>query len=69
MTVVHRGRRRDGTATLVEDPEVVAAALRSALRAGSTPTLLGLRIAKGHEVSSDDVRALGRALIRLDLEP
>jgi hypothetical protein len=69
VTVVHRGRRHHGTGTLVEDPEVVAAALRAALRAGSTPTLLGLRIADAHEVTPDDVRALGRGLIRLDLEP
>jgi hypothetical protein len=67
LTVVHRGRRHPATGTLVDDPEVVAAALQEALGAGSTPTLLGLRIETGHRVTPDDVRAVGRSLIRLDL--
>lgn len=67
VTVVHGGRRHEGTGTLVEDPEVVAAALQEALDTGSTPTLLGLRIAPGHRVTPDDVRALRRDMIRLDL--
>jgi hypothetical protein len=67
VTVVHGGRRLAGTGTLVEDAEVVAAALQEALDAGSTPTLLGLRIEAGHRVTPDDVRAVGRDMIRLDL--
>jgi hypothetical protein len=68
LWVAARGRWREGTGTLVEDPEVVAAALQRLLDGGASPAELGLRVARGRRITADDVRASGRAMIRLELD-
>jgi hypothetical protein len=67
VEVAQSGRRRRGTAELVEDPEQVADALRHVLAAGTSPRMLGLRLEQGHVVAAQDVRATGRTLVRLDV--
>jgi hypothetical protein len=68
VTVAHRGGRASGTGTLVEDPAVVADGLQQALDGGSTPSLLGLKVEKGHRVTAEDAVASGRSMIRLELD-
>jgi hypothetical protein len=68
VAVVHEGRTLTGTGTLVEDPEEVARRLQEAIDAGSTPKLLGITVPDGHSVTPEDVRATGRAMVRLDVE-
>ena len=65
--VLRRGeQRRAGRGLLVEDPEAVAHALGQAVeRVG--PGGLALRVAPGHHVTHDDLRRLGRSMVRLDL--
>jgi hypothetical protein len=67
VAVVHEGRTLTGTGTLVEDPEEVARRLQQAIDAGSTPKLLGITVADGHKVTPEDVRATGRAMVRLEV--
>jgi hypothetical protein len=67
IEVARSGRRRRGTAELVEDPEQVAAALRAIIAGGARPRTLGLRMPSGHVLDADDVRATRRTLLRLDL--
>ena len=60
------GHRRPGRGLLVEDPEAVAHALGQAVeRVG--PGGLALRVAPGHEVTHEDLRRLGRSMVRLEL--
>ena len=60
------GQRRAGQGVLVEHPEEVATALGQAVeRVG--PGGLALRVAPGHHVTHDDLRRLGRSMVRLDL--
>jgi hypothetical protein len=67
VEVARSGRWRRGTADLVEDAEQVAAALGQVLAAGTSARMLGLRVEPGHVVAARDIRATGRALLRLDL--
>jgi hypothetical protein len=67
VTVVHRDGRSSGTGTLVDDPGTVADALRRLLDAGADARMLGLDMPAGHHVTADDVRAVRRAMIRLEL--
>jgi hypothetical protein len=67
VTVAHSGGTENGTGTLVDDPEAVAPALQHAIDSGSTPRALGLHVDPGHQITPDDVRASGRAMVRLDL--
>ena len=64
VTVYHRGRKQAMTATLVTDPEVVAAAVRAMLADGTSPLAIGLKIPAGHTVSPADVTSVDRAMIR-----
>jgi hypothetical protein len=67
VEVVHEGRTLTGTGTLVEDPEAVARGLQQAIDAGSKPSLLGITVPDGHKVTPEDVRATGRAMVRLEV--
>jgi hypothetical protein len=69
VTVRSRGRTFTATGTLVEDPEEVARALQHALDSGSSATLLGIEIERGHRVTADDVRGLPRDMVRLSGGP
>jgi hypothetical protein len=68
VSVVRGGRRLHGTGTLVDDPVAVAAALHSMFASGKSPRTLGLEVPPGHDLTPDDVRAVGRTLIRLDFD-
>ena len=59
-----RGRRTEVVGTLDADPEVVADAIASIIRGGTSPRALGLAVLDGHTVTTDEVRNLGRALVR-----
>jgi hypothetical protein len=64
LTVKSRGRTYEATGTLVEDPEEVARALRHAIESGSSLSLLGIEMEKGHHITADDVRGM-RDMIRV----
>lgn len=64
VTVRFRGRREELTGTLDDDPEQVAATLRSlASRRGSLRPV-GIDVPRGQHITAADVLALDRALIR-----
>ncbi len=65
-TVTHLGRKRSMRGTLVTDPELVAGAFNRLLAAGTKPRRTGLNIPRRHEVTSDDVNSVHRALITFD---
>jgi hypothetical protein len=67
VSVIRDGRTLTGTGTLVEEPDEVARGIQQALDSGSTPNLLGISVDAGHQITPDDVRATGRAMIRLEL--
>jgi hypothetical protein len=68
VSIVHRGGTVTGTGMLVDDPAVVADGLQQALDGGSTPSLLGLHVEKGHRVTPEDAVVSGRSMIRLELD-
>ena len=67
VEVTMRGQRRSGTGTLVEDPPQVAAAMNTILAGGLSARELGLAMPDGHVLTDADARALGRAMIRLEV--
>jgi hypothetical protein len=64
--LVQEGRRRPGSATLVEDPETVAQAFQTVFDEGAPPRALGLDVPQGHRMTAEDVRAVQRVMIRID---
>jgi hypothetical protein len=66
VEVITGGRTLRGSGTLVEDPEVLAPKLQQAVEAAS-PRDLGLKMNDGHRITPDDVRAVGRRMIRFDV--
>jgi hypothetical protein len=64
VSVTFRGRRQKFTGTLVDDPDAVAAALRHLTEQHGSLRPVGVDIPRGHRITGDDVRAVGRALIR-----
>jgi hypothetical protein len=66
VTLVQEGRRRPGTGTLVEDPDVVASAFQAVFDDGAPPRALGLEVPDGHRMTGEDVRAVQRVMIRID---
>jgi hypothetical protein len=60
----HQGRATEWLGSLVTDPSAVADAMNALIRAGTTPSAMGLRIAPGHEVSAADVVDVHRAVVR-----
>ena len=68
VTVTHRGRTITGTGTLIEDPEAVAAAFQRVIDGGVRPRLLGVRVEAGHRLTAQDIRAIGRTMVRLELD-
>ena len=66
---VRRGRQhREGRGVLVEDLEAVAQALAEAVeRVGARD--LALRTTPGHEITREDLLALDRRMVRLELLP
>jgi hypothetical protein len=69
VTITHRGQRRQGRGVLLPaTPEQVGSALRAALDSGTSPFVLGLKIARSHEPTTQDLASVGHSLIRFDLE-
>lgn len=66
--MVARGReRRRGRGILVDDPEAVVTALEAAM-AQVGAFNLAMRTTPGREVTRDDLRRLGRHMVRLELD-
>src|SRR5205085_299590 len=65
VTVMQRGRQRHGHGVLVEGRENVGVALLDALQHTSRPSNLGLRVAKGHQPTVEDLTALGSSMIQI----
>jgi hypothetical protein len=69
VTITHRGQSRQGRGMLLPaTPEQVGSALRTALDGGTSPFVLGLKIARSHEPTTQDLASVGHSLIRFDLE-
>lgn len=66
VTVRFRGRRLDMVASLDDDPNRVAAALRSLADRRGSLRPVGVDIPAGHRVTPDDVAAVNRAVIRFE---
>jgi hypothetical protein len=64
VSVTFRGRRQEFTGTLVDDPDAVAAALQHLTEQHGSIRAVGVDVPRGHRITEDDVRAVGRALIR-----
>jgi len=65
VTVVHGGQQRHGNGVLVEGRENVGVALLDALQHTSRPSNLGLKVAKGHQPTVEDLAALGSSMIQV----
>jgi hypothetical protein len=63
-TVRWRGRDADYVGTLETNSDIVADAMNTLLRRGSSARSLALRIPAGHTVNAADISATRRALIR-----
>ena len=64
---VIRGRTRlSGTGTLVRDPALIAPKLDKAVAAAGDRNI-GLKVSPGHTITEDDVRAVRRTMVVLDL--
>jgi hypothetical protein len=68
LIVTHRGRTLAGSGTLIEDPEAVAAAFQRVIDDGVAPRLLGVGVESGHRMTAQDMRAIGRAMVRVELD-
>jgi hypothetical protein len=68
LTVRHRGRTLTGSGTLIEDPEAVAAAFQRVIDDGVAPRLLGVGVESGHRLTAQDMRDVGRAMVRFELD-
>ena len=64
VTVWFRGRRREFTGTLDDDPDAVAAALQALADRRGTLRPIGVDIPHGHRITAADALAVDRALIR-----
>ncbi|WP_280339645.1 grhN [Nocardia neocaledoniensis] len=67
VTVTTRGRVRHGRAVLLRStPQELGTALRQAMDNGATPFELGLKVARGHTPTVEDLSAIVRWRIRID---
>jgi hypothetical protein len=66
VMVHHLGRSQAMHATLDADPSSVARILKAFLDGGGSPRQIGLRIAKGHEITPAEVASVARAAIRFE---
>ncbi|MFC8527426.1 grhN [Nocardia sp. NPDC057227] len=67
VVVTQRGRVRNGHAVLLPvTPGERGAAMRQALDNGATPFELGLKVARGHTPTAEELSAVPRSLIRVD---
>jgi hypothetical protein len=64
VTVRFRGHRRELFGTLEDDPDQVACALQSIVDRRGSLRPVGIDVPAGHRVTSADVVAVDRALIR-----
>lgn len=64
VTVTFRAQRRELTGTLDDDPEAVATALQTLAHRNGSLRPVGADVPPGHRITTADVAALDRALIR-----
>jgi hypothetical protein len=64
MRMRHAGVDVPGTGVLERDPDVVADVVNGLLAKGEPARAFALRIAEGHLLTADDVRATDRAVVR-----
>jgi hypothetical protein len=74
VTVTHRGQVYQTTGTLVPmTPDAMGVAVRKSLQTGGSAQRMGIRTARDHEATAQELAALGPALgtsvIRLDFTP
>lgn len=68
VTVTFRGRRRQFTGTLDDDPDAVTAALQALADQRGTLRPIGVDVPPSHRITKADVATLDRALIRFTSE-
>ncbi|MGW6696553.1 grhN [Nocardia sp. NPDC055049] len=69
VTITHRGQIRHGHAVLLDAaPARVGAAMRAAMDDGASPFELGLKVTRGYDPTADDLAAIARSIIRVDVE-
>ena len=66
VTVHHHGRRLELVGTLDDNPDTVAAALQSLVDRRGSLRSVGIDIPDNHRVTTTDVQAVDRALIRFE---
>jgi hypothetical protein len=66
VSVRHGGKDLSGTGTLVTDPEVIAPRLQKAIDAHGARSV-GLKVADGYRITPEDVKAVGRKMVRLEV--
>ena len=64
VTVISRGKRRDGRGELVRDRDKVGAAFAVAL-AQTRPSSLGIAVERGHRPTPEELAALGGDMITI----
>jgi len=64
LTVINRGKRRDGRGELINDRDKVGGAFAVAL-AHTRPSSLGITVAKGHRATPEELAALGGDMIAI----
>jgi len=67
VTIVSGGRRQTAVAKVVEDRQIVGAAIRSAIAQQGTPRKLGLIIDEGHSPTDAELCAV-RSMIQIHLD-
>jgi hypothetical protein len=68
VTVVQGGQQRHGNGVLIEGRENIGVALLDALQHTSRPSNLGLKVAKGHRPTVEDLAALGGSMIQIQYD-
>lgn len=64
LVVTNCGQARSGAGLLVTDPDVVTVTVQRLLDVGTSPTALGLAVARGHRLTSADTERTGKALVQ-----
>ncbi|WP_248965437.1 hypothetical protein [Sphaerisporangium perillae] len=69
VTVTHRGQVHRGHGVLLHaTPEQVGTALRKALDNGTSPFVLGLKVARSYDPTIADLAAVGTSMIQFELD-
>lgn len=69
LVVTNSGRTRSGVGLLVTDPDTVTSAVQRLLDTGTSPTALGLAVARGHRLTAADTARTRKALVQFTPDP